>query len=187
MRSFAPRPIGHSLRTAPLPRAGGFTLLEILVVVVIVAILATFAVLSVGSRALEDRLDLEARRLKELIALAADEAVLQGAEVGFFQTPDGYAFLVLKDGAWVPADDTGALRGRALRPPLFLQLWVEGRPVAPAASTGEEKPSEPQVLLLSSGEATEFRLELRAAGFGPYFALDGDALGRLTLERKEPS
>lgn len=166
--------------------ARGFTLLEILVVVVIIGVIASFAVLSVGSRALEDRLDLEARRLQELLALAADEAVLQGVELGFLQTPEGYGFLLLKDGAWVPADDAGALRARALAEPLFLRLSVEDRPVTPAATPAGETP-KPHVLLLSSGEATEFSLELRARGFGPYFAFEGDALGRVTLERRDPS
>jgi len=166
--------------------ARGFTLLEILVVVVIIGVIASFAVLSVGSRALDDRLDLEARRLQELISLAADEAVLQGVEIGFLQTADGYAFLLLKDGRW-SATDAGPLRGRMLQEPFYLRLQVEGRPVAPAETGGADEKLEPQVLLLSSGEATAFTLELRARDYGPWFALEGDALGRLKLERKEPS
>lgn len=170
------------------PRAaGGFTLLEILVVVVIVGVLASFAVLSIGSRALDDRLDTEARRLQELIALAADEAVLQGAELGFIHTPDGYAFLALKDGQWLPLEDAGALRGRALAEPFYLELRVEGRPVKPVPAEVPAEELKPQVLLLSSGETTEFSLDVRAQGYAPHFRLQGDALGRLKLERREAS
>jgi general secretion pathway protein H len=141
------------------------------------------AVLSIGSRALDDRLDTEARRLQELIDLAADEAVLQGAELGFVQTTDGYAFLTLKDGQWIPAD--GVLRGRALAEPFYLQLRVEGRPVPPLALDDDKVPLKPQVLLLSSGEATEFSLDVRARDYAPHYRIAGDALGRLKLERAE--
>lgn len=166
-------------------RARGFTLLEILVVLVIVGVIASFAIVSIGSRALDDRLDTEARRLHELLALAADEAVLQGTELGFVQTDGGYAFLTLKDGAWLPLDDSGALRGRLLAEPLYLQLRIEGRPVKPVPLDAPAQELKPQVLLLSSGEATEFSLDVRAREFAPHYRLEGDVLGRVKLERRE--
>lgn len=176
-----------SLFTSPVSRlpSPGFTLLELLIVIVLIGVMATFAVLSLGSRALDDRLDTEARRLNELIALASEEAVLQGTELGFIHTADGYAFLALKDGKWLPLEDAGSLRPRAIHEPLYLELRVEDRPVPPARLDDEKVELKPQVLLLSSGEATAFRLNLRARNFGAYFQLDGDLLGRLKLERKE--
>lgn len=163
----------------------GFTLLEILVVVLLMGIMATFAVLSIGSRALDDRLDTEARRLNELMALAADEAVLQGVELGFIYTPDGYAFLIQKDGEWIPVPDFESLRPRTLSEPFYLELRVEDRPVPPRKLDNEDEKLKPQVMLLSSGESTGFSLRVRARDFGVYFQLDGDALGRLKLERKD--
>jgi len=165
----------------------GFTLLEILVVVAIIGVVASFAVLSIGSRALDDRLATEARRLEELLTLAADEAVLQGAELGFIQTAEGYAFLALKDGHWLPLESSGALRDRVLGEPFYIELRVEGRAVKPVTADDAEKELKPQVMLLSSGEATEFSLQLRAREFAPHYILNGDALGRLKLERKETS
>lgn len=167
-------------------RGAGFTLLEILVVVAIIAVLASIAVLSIGSRALDDRLDTEARRLRELITLAADEAVTQGAELGFVHTADGYGFLALKDGHWLPLEDGGALRGRALQDPFYIELRVEGRPVKPVPLDPDDKVElKPQILLLSSGETTAFSLDLRAREFAPHYRLEGDALGRLKLERRD--
>ncbi len=165
----------------------GFTLLEILVVVVIIGIMATLAVLSIGSRSLDDRMAVEARRLQELFALAGDEAVLQGVELGFIQTPEGYAFLMLTDGKWVPIEDAGPLRSRALAEPFYLQLQIDGRPVAPARTDDATQELKPQILLLSSGDATEFVLDLRAQQFDPYYRLQGDVLGQLTLDRKGAS
>jgi general secretion pathway protein H len=178
---------GTSRIEAARARAAGFTLLEILVVVVIIGVVVTFAVLAIGSRGLDDRLDLEARRLQELIALAADEAVLQGVELGFIQTADGYAFVALRDGKWSVPDEGGPLRARVLREPFYLQMYVEGRPVPPIAGGDEQHELKPHVLLLSSGETTEFTLDLRARAHAPHYRLQGDALGRLKLERKESS
>ena len=161
----------------------GFTLLEVMVVVVIVGIMATFAVISIGSRSLDERLSIEARRLQELFAAATDEAVLQGVELGFVQTRDGYEFVLLKDGKWVPADE-GPLRPRPVAEPFFLSLVVEGRRVAPYVPD-QKVELKPQVLVLSSGENTEFALEIRARDFAPHYLVKGDVLGRVTMERKE--
>ena len=164
--------------------ARGFTLLEVLVVVVIIGVMATVAVLSIGNRSLDDRLALEARRLQELFTLAADEAVLQGVELGFVQTPEGYEFLLLKDGRWIPLEDAGPLRARALAEPFYLSLQVDGRTVAPQRTDDAKVELKPQVVLLSSGDATEFTLELRARQYDAYYRLQGDVLGRTTLDRK---
>lgn len=151
----------------------------------IIGVMASLAVLSIGNRALDDRLDTEARRLQALFALAADDAVLQGRELGFLQTPDGYTFLTLKDGHWQPLEDAGPLRPRTLTEPFYLELQVEGRAVKPKAAGDEKEEAKPQVLLLSSGDATEFVLDVRALDYAPRYRLQGDVLGRFKLERKE--
>jgi len=163
----------------------GFTLLEILVVVLIVGIVATFAVIGIGGRSIDDRLDIEARRLNELLAFAAEEAVLQGAEYGLRVTTAGYEFVRLNpaDGMWTPFDD-GVLRPRDLDEPFYLELSVDGRRAAPADPEAIDPPPVPQVLLLSSGEVTAFSLTVRARSHPSWFTLDGDVLGRLKLERQ---
>lgn len=162
----------------------GFTLLEVLVVVAIIGVMATLALSSIGNRSLDDRLGLEARRLRELFALAADEAVLQGLELGFVQTAEGYEFLVLKEGRWQPLEGAGPLRARALAEPFYLRLQVDGRPVTPVRTGDAKVELQPQVMLLSSGDATEFILDLKALQYDPYYRLSGDLLGRVTLDRK---
>jgi general secretion pathway protein H len=178
------RPIFHGeIRVRP-HFSRGFTLLEVLVVTAIIAVMASFAVLSIGSRALDDRLDNEARRLKELLSLAADEATLQGVDLGFLQTRGGYAFLTLKDGKWSPAE-AGPLREREMTEPFYLTLRIEGRAVAPYDPEDKKSELKPQVLLLSSGESMEFELAVRARDYKPHYVLEGDAMGRLALTRKD--
>lgn len=155
--------------------------------------MASFAVLSIGGRALDDQLETEARRLQQLLALAAEEAVLHGRELGFRHTPSGYEFLVKEppgpDGLsrWVPVADDPALRARRIEDPLFLELRVEDRPVAPDEDTGDGPGGlKPQLLLLSSGETTAFSLRIHARNHLPYYQLDADPAGQLKLERQEP-
>ena len=169
----------------PFREHRGFTLLEVLVVVVIIGVMASFALLSIGRRSVDDRLAIEARRLQELFTLAADEAVLQGLELGFVQTPEGYEFLVLKDGRWQPLEGAGPLRARALAEPFYLRLQVDGRPVAPTRAADPKAELQPQVMLLSSGDATEFILDLKALQYDPFYRLRGDLLGRVTLNRRD--
>lgn len=167
-------------------QAAGFTLLELLVVIVIIGILATFATLSIGNRALDDRLEVESQRLEQILRLASEEAETKGIEIGFRYTQEQYEFLVTgKDGLWAPHTSSGPLRPRLIPQPFYLELQVENRSVAPASDAPENKDQKvtPQILLLSSGEVTAFTIDVKADNYAPYYRLQGDALGKITRER----
>lgn len=157
-----------------------------LVVVLIIGIIANFAVLSLGGRALDDRLDTEARRLEQVLRLALEEAEIKGVEIGFRHTDAGYHFIARdNEGQWQDYAQSGVLRPRNLPDPFFIELRVEGRAVPPAQEVeGEDRKLEPQVLLLSSGELTPFSLDLKAPRHPLGYRLQGDALGKLVLERQ---
>lgn len=158
----------------------GFTLLEIMVVLVLIGILTSFALLSAGGGP-RDRLAEEARRLAALVELHQQEALLSGEPRGIQFTRTGYAILSLDEkNAWrSPATTDTLLTRRQLPEDLAMGLWVESRPVDLKAV------DRPQVLLLSSGEATEFVAVLGLADArgpdAPLYRVAGDALGRLTV------
>lgn len=177
-------PHAFRFRLRASARAGGFTLLEILVVVLIIGIIVTFAVLSLGNRSIDDRLDNEAKRLQQLITVAAEDAEVQGVDLGWRYVDDGYEFLALdRDGHWKPFPQTQILRPRTLPQPMYLDLNVEGHALGPASQA--DKIVEPQVLILSSGEASAFRVDVRAHDYRPFLRIQGDALGRVTMKRFE--
>lgn len=164
--------------------APGFTLLELMVVLLIIGVMTSFAVLSIGNRTLSDRLDNEAARLMQLFVLAQDEALFQRVEIGFFNDEKRYGFLTPDgEGGWQAYSDSGPLRVRSYSEPFRGVLFVEGQPVAPP----DEDNLEPAVLILSSGDMTPFRLELRAPeGLAPAL-IRGDALGRVSRGSDEDS
>ncbi|MGH8354743.1 MAG: type II secretion system minor pseudopilin GspH [Pseudomonas sp.] len=151
----------------------GFTLIELLVVLVIIGCLVGLAVLSTGTASTSRELRDEAQRLAALIGLLADEAVLDNREYGLLVRADGYRVLRYDQGA----DRWAAIAGEAEhRLPAWarLELELDGEPLRLAAPVKEdedepgltpagaaaEKLPEPQLLILSSGELSPFRLRL---------------------------
>ena len=158
----------------------GFTLLEIMVVMVLIGILSSLAVLSIGGGP-RDRLAEEGRRLAALVELHQQEAILTGEVRGIQFDKQGYAILGLDEqGSWRSLDATNSLIRHALPEDIVLGLWVEDRPVR------LEKTDFPQVLLLNSGEATEFVAVFSLADDpsldAPLYRVASDAMGRLTLQ-----
>lgn len=155
--------------------AGGFTLLELLVVLLLIGIVLSFATLSFGDGGRERRLGTEAKRLAALIDLAGQEAVLQSRELGILFDEQGYRFEVWDGKGWTALSGDRVLRPRALPEEIELTLLLEGLPVA--LGHAKDKPAEPQVMLLSSGERTPFEVILETEDASSQYHLTGAPLG----------
>ena len=167
--------------------AAGFTLLELMVVLVIVGVVLTFATLSMRGDSRAEQLDREARRLAALLELASEEAVLRSEQLAVRFDDDGYVFLRLQGGQWLPLAEDPQLRERRLPAGVRLELALEDSPVpdlmaADEAGEAGDEEQLPQVFLLSSGEMTPFEVTLAAAETEQESRVRADLLGRLEIE-----
>lgn len=150
-----------SARTA----ARGFSLLELLVVVALIGIFAGMVVLSMGVVGSDREVERETLRLRSLLGLLREEALMQTRDYGVLFTAAGYRFYIYDyvQQLWVEPADDELLAQRDLPEALNLALAVEERDLVLAPGfdrlEDDEEP-QPQVMILSSGELTPFTAEL---------------------------
>jgi general secretion pathway protein H len=137
-------------------RVSGFTLIELLVVLFIIGIIAAMATLSVGTATKEKGTDKELERIEDLLALASEEAVLQGREFGltFYEKEYEFSTYDITTMRWTPLPETSEnpFSPRAFPPEAVVDLEVDGRIVklsterpkrdAPAKGKDREKEKE---------------------------------------------
>lgn len=174
-----PRPAGGAVPA----RVRGFTLLELLIVIVLIAVIMAVTVAGMGGRGGDAASAEEAQRLAALIELARDRAESSAEEWGLDVEQAGYAFLVFEPRTqrWRAAQDE-RFRERALPDELRLEVEVDARevqgedgergrslldvPAGDRAATGlgggrrGDDERVPDILLLSSGEASQFVLRV---------------------------
>jgi general secretion pathway protein H len=179
------------------PRAaGGFTLLEVLMVVLVVGILSSVVVLGIGSGGAGRHLPEEGQRLAALIEQAANEAVMQNQEYGLRVTDRGYGFLCLDEAKqrWRACNDD-IFRERELPEGLELRLvragTIKGLPSEEKdgddrqrrQEEGDEPRITPDIFLLSSGETSAASIELRVVEDPDQRSeVSLDEVGRVSLE-----
>ncbi len=153
-------------------RRAGFTLIELLVVLAIIGVVAAAATVV----ALPDdagRARAEARRLAALLESAMRESRATGHAIAWSAEPGRYAFWQrAEDGDWVTYPPQSLYRPRALAERIALAaVRVDGRELA----RGERVVFAPQGL--------RRRVRATVAGADARFSIEGDLIGRVTLER----
>jgi general secretion pathway protein H len=135
----------------PLPRTGGFTLIEVLVVVTIIALLISLVAVKLAPDARQSLGD-EGAQLAALLTHARHEAIATGAPLAWQRTEAGYQFLQRgPDRKWQPIADDASLRARTL--PTGVSFASIETPAT--ASRGSQT-----VSLLPTGIADPFRITL---------------------------
>ena len=167
----------------------GFTLLELLVVVAIIGLLVGAATLSMGALGNDREIEQESSRLRSMISLLNEEALMQTRDYGVMFTQTGYRFLVFdyQQLKWVEPVADRLLDRYALRPQLALRLFLDGRevPLERSFESQDVDNPEPQIMLLSSGEVTPFMLELTRLGNKGRFELTAALDGTVTVTEED--
>ena len=169
----------------------GFSLLELLVVFTIIGILLALATLSVNLVGEDENLEKTARRTHALMALATEEALLQGRDFGIEFMSNGFRFVEYDPflNTWVEIICDETLRMRQLPEDAEFDLWIEGQPVLlddePAAfddPEDDDRPADietyaPHVLVFSSGDMTPFELHVLRRDLDQSIRLESNLLG----------
>ncbi|MDH3944903.1 MAG: type II secretion system minor pseudopilin GspH [Anaerolineae bacterium] len=171
-------------------RQRGFTLLELLVVVFIIGLMSGYVVLSLDTGDGRGGVDRESKRLYGLMRLAAQEAILQGREVGVLIYHDRYEFVLAGLDQWEPPSEGSTLQVRQLPRYWRLELTQEGQVVPPLSSHPKEEEDEepeklaPQIIFFSSGEGTAFELRIYSDSGAATDSIKGEESGNLELSSR---
>ena len=135
----------------------GFTLIEILVVLLIVSIMTGVVLVNLPRFAQTDDFDTEANRLKVVLEMLRDEALVQANEYGLRPGRRGYEFYIYNERlqVWEVLAER-PFTARTLPADVSLSVRVEGHEL----QFGED--DAPPILILSSGEITPFELRIES-------------------------
>lgn len=176
-------------------RQKAFTLIELMVVIVIIGVMAALSTMSVGGNDMR-RLKSEAKRLQGLLTLAQDEAIFRQQNFGFYLDEDKYSLLIFnaQSHLWQTSDDD-SFQPYPLPAGIEMEILVEGEtqqlPIPEEVLENweddedfvEEERLLPQILILSSGEATPFDIFLKLNNGSPLEAqITTDGFSPLTIE-----
>ena len=135
----------------------GFTLIEILVVLFIISIMTGIAVVNMPSFLQTGDFDTETDRLKVVLEMLREEALVQANEYGFRPERNRYQFYMYNDlqQSWEQLQEK-PFKEHGLPPDFQIEVHVEGHEL----QFGEDE--APPILILSSGEITPFELQFES-------------------------
>lgn len=159
----------------------GFTLIEILVVLFIVSIMTGMVVVNLPRFAQTGDFDTEANRLKVVLEMLREEALVQANEYGLQPGSRGYEFYIYNERyqVWELLQER-PFAARTLPADVRLSVRVEGHEL----QFGEE--DTPPILILSSGEITPFELKIESdMDNGLLRTLESDGYGAIVWQGED--
>lgn len=157
-------------------------------VVAIIGLLVQAVALSWRSIGNDQELEQETGRLRGVVDLLNEEALMQSRDYGIMFTQTGYRFFVFdyQQLEWVVPQGDRLLETHALSPLLSMSLVLDGREVAldPDFESQDVETPAPQVMLLSSGEVTPFTVELRRDGIEGRYELTAELNGDIEVTQE---
>ncbi|MDO6687532.1 MULTISPECIES: type II secretion system minor pseudopilin GspH [unclassified Agarivorans] len=184
-------------------RQQGFTLLEVILVLLLMSIGIYSVVMSVSGSSEQKIVEQQAKRLAALVQYAQEQALLTGYDYGIYSDAERYQFVRMEKQRWIKLDDR-IFKEKVFEQPYFLELSLEDAELEEQGYgsgslgfeegdlfekdfiTEEVKQSiVPQVLLLSSGEVTPFKLIFAYEDSQNRWQVSSDDLGQLTIERDD--
>lgn len=164
---------------APRARgAAGFSLIEVLIVILILGVLIGTVVFASGIGGAQRRIENAARGFAARLAQACEESQLLGAEYAIGFTRHHYRFYRWDFEGWLPLEDEYKHVA-----PLAQGLWFELEIESERTVLEDELPETPQLVCLSSGEMSEFELQVRAPAEAVAYRVSGSVDGRIELAR----
>lgn len=159
----------------------GFTLIEILVVLFIVSIMTGIAVVNLPRFTQTGDFDTETARLKVVLEMLREEALVQANEYGLRPRRNGYQFFIYNEMSevWELLQER-PFAARKLPASIHISVRVEGHELP----FGEG--DSPPILILSSGEITPFELTIESElDDDLQRTLESDGYGAIVWQRED--
>ena len=160
----------------------GFTLIEILVTIAIIAVITSMSLILFNPPS-DQRLKDESSKLRSLIQMASDEAILQGREIGLEFMQRGYRFLDFDPflEVWNKREDDHIFRERYFSEEINFEIKLENNEIE-IKSNKENKLQSlfPHIILFSSGEISPFLITL--AGENTELIIEAKINGSITTK-----
>ncbi|NMP30428.1 type II secretion system minor pseudopilin GspH [Thalassotalea sp. M1531] len=149
----------------------GFTLIEVMLVILVIGVLMSAVQFTFQSSQSHQQLEKAAARFAGVFELASEYGMLNNIELGLLVTDEGYQFVGYDGTKWTELPEVDALAGYQLPASIALELTLDDLPIENDMLVShelfqdeqddfkpEEKPIQPQVVILSGGDISPFSL-----------------------------